>query len=117
MTREQRLHPRATVGLPAKMQVVGQPGWERVILVDISEGGSGIQAAAELPLQSELHLRFSLPADDEPAAELEASCLVMRVARMTRTDEDLPVQIGLHFLPLTGATLDSVRRWVWSRLN
>jgi c-di-GMP-binding flagellar brake protein YcgR len=105
------------VGQPAQIQVIGRPGWERVILVDISEGGSGIQAAAELPLQSEIRLRFTLPSYDRTAAELEASGLVVRAARGPRADEELPVRLGLLFLSFSGEGLDTVRRWIWSSLK
>jgi c-di-GMP-binding flagellar brake protein YcgR len=117
MGAERRLHPRVNLQLAAEIRDAGRSGWERVLLVDISAGGCAVHAAADLPLQSEVLIRFSLPTTGEDDRELEASCLVVRVTRAACIDESLPVLIGLHFLSLAGEDFEYIRRWVWSRMN
>ncbi len=117
MGAERRLHPRVNLQLAAEIKDAGRSGWERVLLVDISAGGCAIHAAADLPLQSEVLIRFGLPMAEEDDREVQASCLVVRTARAACIDESLPVLIALHFLPLAGEDFDYIRRWVWSRMN
>lgn len=116
MTREKRLHPRAKVQFPAEIRTAINSEWEKVLLHNLSASGAAVHAAAELPGESEVRLRFRLPGNlDDEGRDFEILCLVVRTAPVAGSE--LPVLLGLYFLTLHGEEFEYIRRWVWFHID
>jgi c-di-GMP-binding flagellar brake protein YcgR len=118
MGQERRLHPRALVGLPAEFLPAGATEWDKALLNDLSAGGAGIHIRGQLPVQSELRIRFRLAA--EPGGEerqFEILCLAVRSGKLAQPTQQHAFFLGLHFLDLQGEDFDRLRIHVWNLLN
>jgi len=94
----------------------GKDSWEETLLFDLSAGGAGIHTRSPLPLQSEVRLRFRLPAGGV-GAEVEVTALVVRTGPPARAAQGYSHVSGLHFLDLHGESFDKVRAHVWQLLD
>ena len=112
---ERRLHPRATVRLPAELRPHPKAEWQDVLLLDLSAGGAGVQAGTPLASGAEVALRFRLPVTgSEQQATIEVRALMVRSAAVVPPDLSRPYLFGLHFLDLDGEPFEIVRRHVWN---
>ena len=116
MQHERRVHPRATVRLPAKFRLSAADTWTDALLHDLSSGGAGVLAQSTVSMHSEIELRFSIP-DDTSEDEIRLHGLVVRTSTPPGDSPGFRCVLGIHFLDLQGSALERVRVHVWNTLH
>lgn len=106
--------------LAAEIRFVGESEWAEVLLEDLSAGGAAVRTRQQLPVETELRLRFRLPGQSAgEERQIEISCLVVRsgsTSASARGDAFRSIA-GLHFLDLHSENFERVRAFVWTLLQ